>query len=161
MLRRMLHPHAPLAAIICLENATGSGPTVWIANPRANPRLGVRLVKLLRQRMRRRSLIHPHQVLEPPQDHIPGLRHQVPSQRSGRVRQALLMPGTSRIQQQPRRLNRIPADDHHARPLEVFLPCLVEVHDPVRSPILAHRHPRHHAVVANLRSVLDAHPAHA
>src|SRR5439155_23789199 len=47
--------------------------------------LRVRLIKLLRHRMRRWSLIHPCQFLKPTQDHVPCLRHQILPQRARQV----------------------------------------------------------------------------
>ena len=81
MTRRRPQPHAPLAAIICLAKAIGSGPTVWMAKPRAKSRLRVGLVELLGQRVGRRRLVHAHQVGEAAEHDVAGLRHQVLARR--------------------------------------------------------------------------------
>ena len=117
--------------------------------------LRIRLVELLGERVRGWCLVHADQIFEAPEDHVAGLRHQVFSQRAGRVRQSTVVSRTRRVQQKPRRLQCISADEDGTRSLEVLVAFRVEVHNAVRAPILAHRHARNHRAVANLRTVLQ------
>ena len=76
MYSRSAGPQWPSAST-CSAQPIGSGPTVWIENPRANPRAAIGLVELLGGDLGRRPLVHAQHVREAAGDLRRALHHHV------------------------------------------------------------------------------------
>src|SRR5215469_7869754 len=59
------------------------------------------------------------------------------------------------VQQQPWRLDRISAYENNSRTLKVLLALCVKIHNTICTPVVAHRHSRDHAAIANLGAILQ------
>ena len=133
----------------------GSGPTVWMAKPRAKSFFGIGLVELLGQRVRGRRLVHAHRLIEAAQHHVAGLRHQVAADGAAGVGEPVLESRAGGVQQQARRLNGVAGDDDRLRALEVRHCHRDRSSDTGDAAVFAQFDARDHAVVADLRALFE------
>ena len=119
MYSRSARPQWPSAST-CSAQPIGSGPTVWIEKPRANPRVCVGLVELLGGDLRRRRLVLAQQVGEAPGDLRRALDHDVAPDLVVRVGEPVRPARAGGVQQQPRRLDRVAGDGDRGGALEAL-----------------------------------------
>ncbi len=81
--------------------------------------LRICLVELLGERVRRRSLVHAHRLIEAAEDDVAGLGHQIAADGAAGIRETIFESGTCGVEQQARRLNRIAGDDDGFGALEM------------------------------------------
>ena len=155
MTLRRPQPQAPLEDIICLAKEMGSGPTVWMAKPRAKSRFGIGLVEFFRQGVRGRRFVHADEIIEAAADYVAGLRHEVTADAIAGIRKSIFKAGTSGIQQQARSFDGIACDDNDLGLLEALAPFGIEVGDAGGAAVGSDVHARDHAVGADLRAMLD------
>jgi hypothetical protein len=82
------------------------------------PAAVVGLVELLRRDLRRRRLVHPQELGKSARDLRRTLHHHVAADEVGRVAEAVRVPAAGRVEQKPRRLDRVAADRDGRRSLE-------------------------------------------
>ena len=114
---------------------------------------GIGLVELLGADLGRRRLVHPDLGVEPARGLRRALHHQVAPDLVEIVAHAVGEPGARGVQQQPRRLDRVPGHRHHRRPLEPFAAVADVVHAERPPGFPVDRDPGHHGVGPHLGAV--------
>ena len=114
----------------------------------------VGLVELLRRDLGRWPLVHPQQLGESPRDLRRPLHHQVAADLVVVVAKPVREPRARGMQQQPRRLDGVPADRDGGSALEPHAPVVDERH-PRTGPAVVDLEADGHRVGADLGAVLD------
>ena len=99
----------------------------------------VGLVELLAAHLGRRRLVHPHLGVEAARRLRRPLHHEVAADLVEVVAQAVGEPAGGGVEQQPRRLDRVPGDRHHPGPLETLAAVAPVVHaERAAGPLVDH-----------------------
>src|SRR6185312_8507410 len=97
-------------------------------------------------------LVHAHQLVEPAEHDVPRLRHEVAPHSVAGICQPGFEARTRRAEQEPRRFNRVAADNYRPRALFGLLAVSIEVGDAGNALLPIDVDAGDHATVPNLRS---------
>ena len=82
----------------------------------------------------RASAVHPDRLIKLGPYYASRMAHIVSSHLSRRVRQAIRVQGTRRVEQDPRRFNGVAGNTDNVRPLSLMISMLVGVDNPCNLP---------------------------